>query len=80
MIITVPLPLVSPIAFPPSARERVAATADIGFGNVVKILLRFSTKWWADHCGLDLADLSFPGFRRNSSRPGGRSIRLPIRC
>jgi monoamine oxidase len=37
----------------------VAATADIGFGNVVKILLRFRAKWWADHSGLDLADLSF---------------------
>ena len=59
VVITVPLPLVSPIAFPSSARERVAATAEIGFGNVVKILLRFKTKWWADHRGLDLADLSF---------------------
>jgi hypothetical protein len=38
---------------------RAAAAADIGFGNVVKILLRFATKWWADHGGRDLADLSF---------------------
>ena len=37
----------------------LAAAADIGFGNVVKILLRFATKWWADHGGRDLADLSF---------------------
>jgi monoamine oxidase len=58
-IITAPLPLLSEIALPLAARERVAATADIGFGNVVKILLRFATKWWADHKGLDLADLSF---------------------
>jgi monoamine oxidase len=58
-ILTVPLPLVSEIALPSAARERIAATADIGFGNVVKILLRFATKWWADHGGLDLADLSF---------------------
>jgi monoamine oxidase len=58
-ILTVPPPLLSEIALPPAARERVAATADIGFGNVVKILLRFATKWWADHRGLDLADLSF---------------------
>src|SRR5205085_1804650 len=27
--------------------------------NVVKLLLRFPTKWWADHDGRDLADLSF---------------------
>ncbi len=58
-IITVPLPLLSEIAFPPAARERVAAAADIGFGNVIKILLRFATKWWAHHGELDLADLSF---------------------
>src|SRR6266852_228547 len=58
-IITAPLPLLSEIALPSAARERVAATADIGFGNVVKILLRFATKWWADHRGFDLADLSF---------------------
>ncbi len=58
-IITAPLPLLSEIALPSAARERAATTADIGFGNVVKILLRFATKWWADHRGLDLADLSF---------------------
>src|SRR5438270_2769635 len=58
-IITAPPPLLSEIALPPAARERAAAIADIGFGNVVKILLRFATKWWADHKGLDLADLSF---------------------
>ena len=35
------------------------AAADIGFGNVVKILLRFATTWWADIGGRNLADLSF---------------------
>ena len=58
-ILAVPLPLLSAIALPPAARERAAAAADIGFGNVVKILLRFTRKWWADHRGEDLADLSF---------------------
>ena len=58
-ILSVPLPLLAEIALPPAARERAAAAADIGFGNVVKILLRFATKWWADHGGRDLADLSF---------------------
>src|SRR6516162_8100161 len=57
-ILTVPLPLLSKIALPSVARERVAAAADIGFGNVIKILLRFATKWWSDHGGRDLADLS----------------------
>jgi monoamine oxidase len=59
-ILTVPLPLWTEIALPAAARARAAtAAADIGFGNVVKILLRFETKWWADLGGRDLADLSF---------------------
>jgi monoamine oxidase len=58
-ILTVPLPLLSEIALPAAAGERTAAAADIGFGNVVKILLRFTTKWWADQGGRNLADLSF---------------------
>jgi monoamine oxidase len=58
-ILAVPLPLLSEIAMPSMARERAVAAADIGFGNVVKILFRFATKWWADHDGRDLADLSF---------------------
>jgi monoamine oxidase len=58
-ILTVPLPLLSEIALPPAARARAAAVIDIGFGNVIKILLRFTHKWWADVCSRDLSDLSF---------------------
>ena len=58
-ILTVPLPLLHDIELPQAAREQAAATADIGFGNVVKILLRFATSWWADCGGRDLADLLF---------------------
>jgi monoamine oxidase len=58
-ILTVPLPLLHDIELPQAAREQAAATADVGFGNVVKILLRFGKKWWADCGGRDLADLSF---------------------
>jgi monoamine oxidase len=58
-ILTVPPPILSEIALPPSARERAAATADIGYGNVIKILLRFQGKWWVEQGGRDLADLSF---------------------
>ena len=59
VILAVPLPLLSSIALPPTARERADYAADIGFGNVVKILLRFATPWWADSAGRHLADLSF---------------------
>jgi monoamine oxidase len=58
-IITVPPPLLCDIALPSAAGERAQAATDIGFGNVVKILLRFGTKWWVRHDGRDLADLSF---------------------
>jgi monoamine oxidase len=59
VILTVPPPLLPEIALPAAARAKAAAAADIGFGNVVKILLRFASKWWADHGGRDLGDLSF---------------------
>ena len=59
VILTVPLPLLSEIALPSVARERAAAAAGLGFGNVVKILFRFATKWWAEIGGQSLADLSF---------------------
>jgi monoamine oxidase len=58
-ILTVPLPLLSEIALPSESRQRAEVAADIGFGNVVKILFRFATTWWADHAGRNLADLSF---------------------
>ena len=59
VILTVPVPLLSQIALPPEARGRAAAAADIGFGNVVKILLRFARNWWADLDDGNFADLSF---------------------
>jgi monoamine oxidase len=58
-ILTVPPPLLSEIVLPTAARHRATAVADIGFGNVVKILFRFATTWWADLGGRDLSDLSF---------------------
>jgi monoamine oxidase len=58
VVLTVPLPLLKEIVLPAAERERAKAAADIGFGNVIKILLRFETRWWVDETG-DLADLTF---------------------
>ena len=58
-ILTVPLPLLPDIALPAEARAKAAAAVDIGFGNVIKILLRFTHKWWAEAGPRDLSDLSF---------------------
>jgi monoamine oxidase len=57
-VLTVPLPLLREIALPDAAREQAAAAADIGFGNVIKILLRFGRPWWRDRSE-DLSDLTF---------------------
>ena len=48
VILTVPLPLLREIALPQAARKKVALVSDIGFGNVIKILLRFERPWWHD--------------------------------
>jgi len=48
VVLTVPLPLLEEIALPSMERERAAAAAYIGFGNVIKILMRFETRWWLD--------------------------------
>src|SRR5262249_40869333 len=58
-ILTVPLPILPEIALPQAVRDKAAVSTDSGFGNVVKILLRFTTKWWANCGGRDLADLTF---------------------
>src|SRR5262249_30812682 len=58
-ILTVPLPVLNEIMLPPALRERTAAAADIGFGNVIKLLLRFKTRWWTSGKGKDLSDLLF---------------------
>jgi monoamine oxidase len=59
-ILTVPLPLLAEIAMPPKAHAaKTQVASDIGFGNVIKILLRFSTRWWTTGCGKELDDLSF---------------------
>jgi monoamine oxidase len=58
-ILTLPPPILAELALPPPARERAAAMADIGYGNVIKMLLNFRTRWWVEQGGRDLADLSF---------------------
>jgi monoamine oxidase len=59
VVLTVPLPVLNEIALPPDAREKASAVADIGFGNVIKLLLRFNTHWWRSGKGRDLSDLLF---------------------
>jgi monoamine oxidase len=49
VILTVPLPLLRKIELPEAVREKVeVAVGGIGFGNVIKLLLGFRTRWWTD--------------------------------
>jgi monoamine oxidase len=59
VILTVPLPLLREIALPPAVSEKAAMSASIGYGNVVKLLLRFRTRWWTGTKARELTDLSF---------------------
>jgi monoamine oxidase len=59
VVVTVPLPLLGQIAFPAALREQIDAAAEIGFGSVIKLLLRFKTRWWTSAKGRDLSDLLF---------------------
>jgi monoamine oxidase len=58
-ILTVPIPVLSEIMLPPVVREKAAAAAEIGFGNVIKLLLRFTTRWWTSGKRKNLSDLLF---------------------
>lgn len=58
VVLAVPLPVFAEIALPPSQHRRAAAAHDIGFGNVVKIVLRFATPWWIEREGRALADMA----------------------
>ncbi|MBC9877773.1 FAD-dependent oxidoreductase [Bradyrhizobium sp. INPA01-394B] len=58
VILTVPLPLLREITLPPDARVKAAAADDIGFGSVIKILLRFTRPWWREQRE-ELADMIF---------------------
>jgi len=47
ILVTVPVPLLKDMTFVPGLPGVKAAAADIGFGGVLKILLRFKSRWWA---------------------------------
>jgi Flavin containing amine oxidoreductase len=78
-IVTVPLPILREIKLPHAVREKVTASTDIGYGNVVKILLRFTTKWWINCSGAILATCRSCSLAQRFP-PGGRSIRPNIQC
>jgi monoamine oxidase len=59
VVLTVSLPILQGIVLPVEARRKAAAAAHIGFGNVIKILLRFETHWWTENDRRGPSDLTF---------------------
>ncbi len=58
-LITVPLPLLRRIEFAPALPRKLEAAEQIGFGTVIKALLRFESRWWEHALGLNLERMSF---------------------
>lgn len=56
-ILTVPLPVLGKIIFTPSLTPHKNAASHIGFGGVIKILLKFKDRWWSSVAGKDLSDM-----------------------
>lgn len=58
-IVTVPLPVLKNIVFEPPVLEKIEATSRIGFGCVVKAVIKFKSKWWAHATKNDLSKMFF---------------------
>lgn len=59
VLLTIPLPLYRELRFIPPIPEKLKALSKIGYGGVVKILLRFKTQWWVNSFGEDLSKMFF---------------------
>ncbi len=59
VIVTVPLPILSDITFVPPIPEKLYAASKMGFGGVIKILLRFKDQWWINTLGKDFTEMDF---------------------
>lgn len=60
VIVTVPISVLKDIDFKNEELKNKIAYADkIGFGNVIKFLVKFKTRWWEDVKGKDLSKMAF---------------------
>ena len=58
-IVTVALPVLQNIRFDPELKPKIDAASKIGFGNAIKLVIKFKTKWWKSVNGLDLGKMAF---------------------
>lgn len=59
VVVTVPLPILSDITFVPPIPEKIYAASKMGYGGVIKILLRFKDQWWTNTLGKDFSEMDF---------------------
>ena len=58
-LVTLSVPTIEKISYRPAIPEKMAAIRQIGFGQVIKILLRFKSCWWKNALGNDLGRATF---------------------
>jgi monoamine oxidase len=59
LIITAALPTIRNIEFKPAIPEKLEAISKIGFGYVIKLLIKFKSRWWEKITKEDLTQMSF---------------------
>ena len=59
VVVTLPLPTLNRIRFHPALPQKMTAASHIGFGQVIKFLLRFTNAWWTHVLGQDLRKMMF---------------------
>jgi monoamine oxidase len=56
-LVTIPLPILRRVDFRPPIPAKMEAARNIGFGGVIKILLKFGERWWRSARGQDLGEM-----------------------
>lgn len=59
VVITVPLPILKEIDFSPEIKTKLEAASKIGFGDAIKVIMKFKTRWWDTAIEKDLRNMSF---------------------
>jgi monoamine oxidase len=59
VVVTVPLPVLDDIHFNPEIQSVLESAKKIGFGNVIKIVIKFKTRFWEHACGKDMTKMAF---------------------
>lgn len=67
-LVTVPLPVIKDITFHPKITPKLNAAKKMGFGNAVKILLRFKKSWWPK-LDIVISDEAIPVWWPQPNRP-----------